>query len=1195
VSDPGSEQRATEKALERARRMLHVLTRCNEAILRASSEEALFADVCAVLVQSGGYRMCWVGVAEQDQRGTIRPVAHAGHEDGYLGIVDLVWSDSLRGRGPTGRAVREGRVVVGHDFASDEALAPWREEALRRGYRSSTALPIGFDGENVGVLTMYSGEVETFREEELRFLGQLADDLGYGAVTLRRGAEKARVERDLRGSEASLRQIFDLNPDAAIVNRLRDGKYLAVNQGFLEMTGWTREEVLGRSPIDLGIWEEPAQRDRMVARLEEQGFVQNLEARFRTRSGKVVEALLSARVVTFAGERAILSITRDITEWKRNEQRYRLLANNSLDVIWTMDLSTMRLNYVSPAIERLRGVTVEEALAEPFEETLTPESLARVSEVMARSVGPDGGSSHTGIFDMYCADGSIKHVEITASYVRNEAGRPVEILGVSRDATARVEAERALEQRERELRAILQTALDGFGSVDATGRFLEVNEALCSITGYSRTELLGMPVTVLEQIESDGDIAARMARFRTGAPDRFETRYRRKDGSIIDVEVSVGFSDIEGERFHAFFRDITDRRLAEAALRESERRLATIVRVAQVGVLVTRESDRRIVDANQAWCELVGWRREEVLGRTTAELEVFLDDRDPGRLHDAIGPDEVSPPMEIGIHRRSGEMADVLINAGLAEIGGQRCAISAWQDLTPLHRADDALRESEARFRTLIERSTDIIVLLDGEGRVTFWSSSATEALGWRPEEVQGKKLLDLAHRDDVEQAAGTVRRLLAEGGATANLALRIQHKAGGWRSIDGPGRNLLADPAVRALVLNTRDVTSQLRLEEQYRQAQKLESIGRLAGGVAHDFNNLLTVILSSSEVMKQDRAAGLPVDDEDIDQIHEAGERARDLTRQLLAFARKQVIAPVSLDLNAVVRSSEKLLHRVLGEDIRLVVQAEPGLWPVLCDAGQIEQVLVNLTVNARDAMPGGGALTLETRNLVVDEDDSARDPDRHPGSWVRLIVRDTGVGMSPEAMAHLFEPFFTTKERGKGTGLGLATVHGIVAQSGGHIHVQSQPGLGTTFGICLPRTELPRVPVVAEPPVLSVCGHETILVVEDDPQVRGVTVRALSSNGYDVVPAASGEEALELAARAGDRIDLVVTDVVMPGMTGREVVDQLRRRLPGLRALFVSGYTQDAIAQRGVIDSGVEFLPKPFTPATLVARVRAMLDSR
>ncbi len=1176
--------------------MLLMVTRCNEAILRASTEHRLFEEVCRVIVETGGYRMCWVGVAETDERRTIRPVAHAGHEDGYLSTIDVVWADVPQGRGPTGSAARDGRVVVGRDFATEPSLAPWKGEALRRGYTSSTALPITYGGERVGVLTMYSGDVRVFGEEELGLLQRLAEDLGYGVVSLRRRVEKELAERALRESQQSLRALFDLSPDATAVSRARDGVILDVSESFLSMTGWSREEVIGRSTVALGIWGDPADRERLVGRIEKGEVVRNFQARLRDRAGAPLEVLVSARLLTYAGEPAIVILARDVTEVNRNARRYRLLADHARDVIWTLDLAKQRFTYVSPAIQQLRGITPEQAMAESIEESLTPESLARATANMSRRAGSnDEGISHTGVFDQPCADGSIKHVEITTSYVRDEEGRAVEVLGVSRDATARVEAEQALERRERELRTILQTAIDGFASLDGEGALVDVNEAYCSLTGYSREELLGMNVAAIDVLDAPAEIAARMARIQAFGSDRFETRYRRKDGSVIDVEVSVRFSLAEEVRFHAFVRDVTQRKRSETELRESQQRLATIVRVTQTGFLVTRISDRRIVDVNDAWCEQVGWSREEALGRTTGELGVFLDGAFPGTVYEAIIADGSSGPVEVQLRRRSGEVADYVINAGLADLGGEQCAISAWHDVTALHRADAALRENEARFRTLIERSSDLIVLLDASGRTTFWSPSAVESLGFSPEEAMGQPFLDLVRPDDQEILADALTRNLAEPGSTERIAVRVQRKGAGWRTLEGPCRNLLGDPAVGALVLNLRDVTEHQQLEEQFRQAQRLESIGRLAGGVAHDFNNLLTVILSCSEAMKQDRADGREIDPEDISEIHDAGERARDLTRQLLAFARKQVIAPVPLDLNTVVRGSEKLLLRIMGEDVRLVVKLAPGLWPTMCDVHQVEQVLLNLAANARDAMPGGGALEIETRNAGPGDVGGIGLPGHQPGEWVLVVVSDTGSGMTPEVMDHLFEPFFTTKERGRGTGLGLATVHGIVAQSGGHIHVQSEVGRGTTFRMFFPRTVEPHGPRQPEPAAVpgTSRGHETILVVEDDSRVRAVTVRALAEQGYTVLPAGDGEEALALARNCARAIDLVVTDVVMPGMGGREVVDRLREGTPGLPALFVSGYTQDAIAQRGVLDSGVEFLPKPFTPATLVARVRAVLD--
>jgi CheY-like chemotaxis protein len=346
----------------------------------------------------------------------------------------------------------------------------------------------------------------------------------------------------------------------------------------------------------------------------------------------------------------------------------------------------------------------------------------------------------------------------------------------------------------------------------------------------------------------------------------------------------------------------------------------------------------------------------------------------------------------------------------------------------------------------------------------------------------------------------------------------------------------------------------------------------------------------LSGCDQLAQDLETRGTCDLEDLKEVRAAGYRAGDLTKQLLAFARRQVIAPVALHLDEVVRGSERLLRRVIGEDVEIRTSLGPGLWPVLGDAGQLEQVIVNLAVNARDAMPRGGRLTLETRNAAPSPPGSGP-----AGEWVRLLVRDTGVGMSPEVKAHLFEPFFTTKPMGRGTGLGLATVHGIVAQAGGQVRVESDPGAGTVFEISLPRASQPASPAVgpAAGSAPRIGGTESVLVVEDDPLVREVTARALRSGGYRVLTADGGAAALELASREGAALRLVVTDVVMPGLDGKALAGELALRLPALRVLFLSGYTQDVISHHGVLDSGVEFLQKPFSTSALLARVRGLID--
>jgi signal transduction histidine kinase len=416
-------------------------------------------------------------------------------------------------------------------------------------------------------------------------------------------------------------------------------------------------------------------------------------------------------------------------------------------------------------------------------------------------------------------------------------------------------------------------------------------------------------------------------------------------------------------------------------------------------------------------------------------------------------------------------------------------------------------------------------------------------------------------------------------------------HRDGGHRVVDGVGRDLRKDPSVGAVVLNVRDVTDQVRTEELLLQSQKLDSIGRLAGGIAHDFNNLLTVILCSAESEGEALDAGQSVAREDIEQIREAGERARDLIRHLLAFARRQVIAPATVDLNAMVAGSERLLQRLLGETIRLETSTQSDLWPVRCDPSQMDQVLFNLAVNARDAMPAGGALCISTTNLP----DGHGMQDLPPGDWVRLRVQDSGRGMSREEKEHLFEPFFTTKASGKGTGLGLATVYGIVRQAGGHIRVESNSGMGTAFDVLLPRTD----PVVAEvrlhPRAGSAGGDETVLLVEDDPGVREAAARALRSGGYRVIPAAGAADAILALEAEASPPSMLVTDVIMPDTTGWELADRLRSDHPGLRVLFLSGYAREVIGPQGIPEDSECFLAKPFTSSSLLSRVRQVLDAR
>jgi two-component system cell cycle sensor histidine kinase/response regulator CckA len=602
-----------------------------------------------------------------------------------------------------------------------------------------------------------------------------------------------------------------------------------------------------------------------------------------------------------------------------------------------------------------------------------------------------------------------------------------------------------------------------------------------------------------------------------------------------------------------------------------------------------RPHDFVYLNVNDAFEKLTGLHG--VVGRKVSEVIPGIRETDPELLN------LYAEVAETGTPRRFERYVEAL---GIWFSASVYCPkrehfVAIFDVVTEKKRAAEAVKQSEVRLHALVDHSIDIVAVVDKEGRTRYANASMTTILGRSLEEVQGKSILDYVHPEDQQSLTAALSTVFASPGNTARASLRVSHKDGTWRHIDAIGTNLLDDPAVEGVVVNARDVTEQRRLEEQFHHAQKLESVGRLAGGVAHDFNNLLTVILSATQELKRGIDTASPLGRELVDDVDAAGERGRSLARQLLTFARKQVVAPQVLDLNEVVRNTESMVRRILREDVEFAVHLQQGLWSTYCDEGQVEQLLLNLAVNARDAMmPRGGKFTIETQNANVDLPDLDRDPEERVGQWVRLRVRDSGCGMSAEVKAHLFEPFFTTKPAGKGTGLGLATVYGIVSQSGGHIHVQSEPGEGTTFQICLPRKSgLTEASRATPPKGVSVGGTEPVLVVEDDPNVRDVVVRALRANGYRVLVAGGGQEVRMLPDDQVAGLRLLVTDVIMPGLNGREVAEEVRRRCPDLPVLYMSGYMKDTFAEEGILDENSAFLAKPFTAPILLARVRRLLD--
>ena len=503
--------------------------------------------------------------------------------------------------------------------------------------------------------------------------------------------------------------------------------------------------------------------------------------------------------------------------------------------------------------------------------------------------------------------------------------------------------------------------------------------------------------------------------------------------------------------------------------------------------------------------------------------------------------------------------------------------------------------QGEEYFRRLTENALDLITILNGDGTIRFESQSIQQTLGYQPEDYLGKNAFEFVHPEDLPGVAKAFTEALQKHGNTACLTFRFRHKDGSWRMLEGVGNNLLADPVVKGIVFNSRDITERRRLEEQYLQSQKVAVVGRLAGGVAHDFNNILTAIMGYSELMLRGFDSTNPFYGS-IVEIKKAAERAASLTGQLLAFSRKQMLQPKVLDLNSTLANMEKMLQRLIGEDIELCCVPASDLGRIKADPGQVEQVILNLVVNARDAMPQGGRVTVECGNISLSRRDVDERLEVKAGEYVLLAVTDSGIGMSAEVQSHLFEPFFTTKELGKGTGLGLATCHGIVKQSGGHIAVASELGRGTTFKVYLPRVhdETDALPIRDDSSVLP-RGTETLLVVEDEPVLRELSSFVLRECGYLVLEAIDGRDALRVAREnQGPAIDLLVTDVIMPEIGGKELAEKLRAEFPATKILFCSGYTEDSIIHHGVVDEGIAFLQKPYTPTFLARKVREVLDA-
>jgi len=814
------------------------------------------------------------------------------------------------------------------------------------------------------------------------------------------------------------------------------------------------------------------------------------------------------------------------------------------------------------------------------------------------------------------------------------ATQPQGALVMFEDATELCRAEETRQRVEEKFRSLFDNAVEGIFLTTVDGRYVTVNPAQARMCGYaSPEEMMASVRDIGRTVYVDPHARERFKRLMEdrGVVENFEYQIRRKDASTLWIsENAHAIRSRHGKiiGYEGTIQDISERKRSEL-----ERQVTTEI-IHSVNVTdnlddlleMIHNALKKVLYAENCYVALY----EPSTGRFHFPFHIDQYDTAPPpqkvdrsctayvyrtgkatlisqrKFDDLVAQGEVElvgtpSPSWLGVPLRTPAATIGVLGVQhyhdenayterdlefLASVGGQ-IALAIERK-----RAEAKIRESEARFRVLVEQLPAVLWTVDRQLQFTSSVGSGLARLGLKPNEIVGKSLLEYFETND-RTFLPVAAHLRAVSGEPVTFP--VEWKGGSYACHVEPLRD--ANGEIFGAICMSLDVTDRKNLEEQLRQAQKMEAVGRLAGGIAHDFNNLLMVIQGYADLLADRFPAGDPLR-RNVEQIQMAGQRATSLTRQLLAFSRKQMLAPTIISVHTVVADMEKILRRLIGEDIQLDTSSVPDLWPVKADRSQIEQVIMNLAVNARDAMPNGGRLTIETANVELDSAFSRHAVVMAPGKYVMLAVTDNGLGMDANTQAHLFEPFFTTKEKGKGTGLGLATVYGIVKQSGGYIWAYSEPGRGTTFKIYLPRVE---EQLGVKPPKDSggqakalPRGSETVLLVEDEDGVRQLARDYLQANGYAVVEASDGHTALELAAMHRGPIHVLMTDVVMPGISGRELAQRIAKIRPEIKVLYMSGYTDQSVVRHGILESDAVLLQKPFTMANLAAKLREILTA-
>ena len=880
------------------------------------------------------------------------------------------------------------------------------------------------------------------------------------------------------------------------------------------------------------------------------------------------------------------------------DQILTMVAENVTDIVWALD-SQGNFVYASPSVERVLGYTVEEVLTMKHPQVLTPESYRMAMQKMDERLAEGKFPGTTINQEHVCKDGSTKWCEVKCIAWLDENRTPIGLVGISRDISERLEAERTLREERDRIQQYLNIAGVIIVILGSDERVTLINRKGAEVLGYAVEEIVGtnwfdhfVPAGIREETRR---VHGQLLAGEVEPSTFFENPILTKDGEerLIEWHNTV-LRDPEGAVIATLSSgmDITERGQAEKVIRESEERFRTIFQTSPDAMVICRFSDNAIVDANDEFFTLSGYGRAEVIGTDILQKVSWVDPADRDRLLNIFQTKGHVRNEELRLRSKQGRLIPALLSAAPLQLGGEPHGIGIFHNFEDRLRMEEALKRSEEKYRQLVENANDIILIVQDE-YIRFFNHRAMEVTGYSEEEILRIPAADFVHPDDRGVVSDRRERRLAGENPPDSYAVRIVTKDGEerWMALT----SILISWEDRPATLNfLRDITQTRKLEAQLQQAQKMEAIGTLAGGIAHDFNNILMGLQGHLTLLALDLPSDLPAGasfQESIARMQKLIQSGASLTSQLLGFARKGQFELRTLNLNRLLADISQTFGRTRKE-ITIHHHLDPKLKPIKADRGQMEQMILNLCINAADAMPGGGNLTLRTKN-ATHENIVSQDYEPPPGAYVCVEVADSGTGMSPEIQNRIFEPFFTTKEMGRGVGLGLASVYGIVKGHAGFIQVHSTLGKGSTFSVYLPvAADVAEEENKEAEKGRIVEGQGTILFIDDEELIRFVASRMLEKLGYKVLTAASGQEGIDLYRQKNDSIHLVILDMIMPQMNGGEAFDHLAAIHPKVKVLLASGYSIDGEAKNILARGCKGFIQKPFSLKDLSEKIREAL---